>query len=100
MLMGQQNTSGDGPASVGDTDGGNGKGLPVKNNAASAFFWAKTVDETAAIYFNSNQGGPCDELWAQGSKLSAADRLRETYNNDASIKIFDGSQPAGVCFQF
>jgi hypothetical protein len=77
-----------------------GQGQPVKNNAASAFFWAATTDETAVIYFNSNQGGSCDELWAQASKGVVANRLHNTYNNDASIKIFDGSQAAGICYQF
>ncbi|MFE9645358.1 hypothetical protein ACFYO0_14820 [Streptomyces sp. NPDC006365] len=79
---------------------GNGKGLSVKNNAASAFFIAKTTDETAAIYYSSNQGGPCDELWAQGSKQAQANKLNKTYNNNASLKIFDGSQAAGICYQF
>ncbi|MDQ1027736.1 hypothetical protein QF035_005318 [Streptomyces umbrinus] len=79
---------------------GSGKGLSVKNNAASAFFIAKTADETAAIYYNSNQGGSCDELWAQGSKQAQANQLRNTYNNNASLKIFDGSQSSGICYQF
>ena len=79
---------------------GSGKGLSVKNHAASAFFIAKTADETAAIYFSSNQGGSCDELWAQGSKQAQANQLRNTYNNNASLKIFDGSQAAGICYQF
>ncbi|QOV37077.1 hypothetical protein IM697_00985 [Streptomyces ferrugineus] len=77
-----------------------GQGQPVKNNAASAYFRSKTTDESAIIYFNSNQGGACDELWAQGGRYSIANRLHHTYNNNASIRIIDGSLAAGVCYQF
>lgn len=77
-----------------------GQGQPVKNNAASAFFLSKTVDESAVIYFNSNQGGACDWLWAQGDRASAADRLQRTYNENASLRVKDGSAGLSNCYQF
>ncbi|WAU85747.1 hypothetical protein O1Q96_42245 [Streptomyces sp. Qhu-G9] len=78
----------------------NGQGQPVKNNAASAYFRAKTSDESAVIYFYSNQAGPCDWLWAQGDKFSIANRLNKTYNENASLKLVDGSLSVGECYQF
>jgi hypothetical protein len=78
----------------------NGQGLPVKNNAASAYFRSKTPDESAVIYFNSNQAGPCDLLWAQAGKYSIANRLNKTYNNNASLRLMDGSLSVGECYQF
>ncbi|WP_086560512.1 hypothetical protein [Streptomyces africanus] len=78
----------------------NGKGLPVKNNAASAFFLSKTPDESAIIYFNSNQGGACDWLWAQGGRYSIANRLQNTYNENASLRVKDGEAGRYDCYQF
>ncbi|MFC8197469.1 hypothetical protein ACFWBR_15000 [Streptomyces sp. NPDC060006] len=78
----------------------NGQGQPIKNNAASAYFRAKTTDESAIIYFNSNQAGPCDWLWAQGEKFSIANRLNKTYNNNASLRLVDNSPGVSECYQF
>ncbi|NEB04667.1 hypothetical protein [Streptomyces sp. SID13726] len=77
-----------------------GKGQPVKNNAASAYFSSKTPDESAVIYFNSNQGGACDWLWAQGGRYSIANRLNKTYNENASLRVKDGSAGLSDCYQF
>ncbi len=77
-----------------------GQGQPVKNNAASAFFLSKTVDESAVIYFSSNQGGACDWLWAQAGRYSIANRLQRTYNENASLRVKDGSAGLYNCYQF
>ncbi|MBV1936700.1 hypothetical protein [Streptomyces sp. BV286] len=78
----------------------NGQGQPIKNNAASAYFRAKTSDESAIIYFYSNQAGPCDWLWAQGNKFSIANRLNKTYNENASLRLVDSSPGVDECYQF
>ncbi|MEU5340032.1 MULTISPECIES: hypothetical protein [unclassified Streptomyces] len=80
---------------------GAGKGQSVKNKAASAFFIAKTVNESATVYYSSNYGGACDWLWAQGPKQAQANQLKRTYNNNASLKIVDGEMSEGWnCYQF
>ncbi|WP_078491856.1 hypothetical protein [Streptomyces yerevanensis] len=80
---------------------GAGKGLSVKNNAASAFFIARTVSESATVYYSSNYGGACDWLWAQGNKQAQANQLERTYNENASLRIVDGEMAQGWnCYQF
>ncbi|WP_329119845.1 peptidase inhibitor family I36 protein [Streptomyces sp. NBC_01353] len=55
--------------------------LDVKNNAASA---TNTRDGGATIYFNSNYKGAYDVIWPN----SADGQLSNTYNENASIKVY------------
>ncbi|MEU6753786.1 CHAP domain-containing protein [Spirillospora sp. NPDC046719] len=63
---------------------GNGQGVCVKNNAASA--WNRT-SHTVRVYYNSNYGGSYQDF-AAGAKGNLNATLK---NNNASHQIFDGS---------
>ncbi|MFD9508854.1 peptidase inhibitor family I36 protein [Streptomyces mirabilis] len=69
---------------------GTGKGLVVKNNAASAL---NDSPYPATVFYNSNYGGACDTLTA----YAIADRLHNTYNNDASFKL---NYSSSACYTF
>ncbi|MGI5050575.1 peptidase inhibitor family I36 protein [Streptomyces sp. JAC18] len=69
---------------------GAGKGVTVKNNAASAI---NDANSSTTIFYNSNYGGACDTL----TFYAIADQLRNTYNNNASFK-FDTS--GSSCYKF
>ncbi|MCX5051291.1 MULTISPECIES: hypothetical protein [unclassified Streptomyces] len=58
---------------------GAGKGVAVKNNAAS--FSNQSIDNIATVFFNSGYSGACDTF----APLTAADRLHNTYNENASM---------------
>ncbi|MBO2457983.1 CHAP domain-containing protein [Actinomadura violacea] len=66
---------------------GNGKGLCVKNNAASV--WNRT-SHTVRVYYNSNYGGAHQDF-AAGAKGNLNSTLK---NNNASHQILDGSGQA------
>ncbi|MFC8900468.1 hypothetical protein [Streptomyces cinereoruber] len=69
---------------------GNGKGQPVKNNAASFYNGSFQI---TTVFFNSNYGGPCDTF----EPHSTAKQLRNTYNDNASL----GFGRSGVnCYKF
>ncbi|MFB4303105.1 CHAP domain-containing protein [Actinomadura sp. NTSP31] len=63
---------------------GSGKGVCVKNNAASV--WNRT-SHTVRVYFNSNYGGAHQDF-AAGAKGNLNSTLK---NNNASHQILDGS---------
>ncbi|MFE9497333.1 hypothetical protein [Streptomyces collinus] len=63
---------------------GAGKGRPVKNNAAS--FNNLSVDSIATVFYNSGYSGACDTF----APLTATDRLRNTYNENASLAFARG----------
>ncbi|MFD9769039.1 peptidase inhibitor family I36 protein [[Kitasatospora] papulosa] len=69
---------------------GAGKGVTVKNNAASAI---NDANSSTTIFYNSNYSGACDTL----TFYAIADQLRNTYNNNASFK-FDTS--GSSCYKF
>lgn len=58
---------------------GTGKGLAVKNNAASAL---NDSPNLMTVYYSSNYGGACDTL----SAYAIADQLHYTYNENASFR--------------
>ncbi|MDF3144977.1 MULTISPECIES: hypothetical protein [unclassified Streptomyces] len=58
---------------------GNGKGLPVKNGAAS--FWNASVGSIATVFIRSNYGGACDTF----APLADTKKLAKTYNENASF---------------
>ena len=60
---------------------GNGKGQPVKNNAASACNKDNLL--TARIYFNSGWAGPYDDV-----QPGTCRNLSNTYNENASLTWF------------
>ncbi|MFI6059514.1 peptidase inhibitor family I36 protein [Streptomyces sp. NPDC051286] len=69
---------------------GAGQGQALKNNAASAL---NDSPNPATIFYNSNYGGSCDTI----SWFGIADRLHNTYNNNASFKLgYSNSK----CYQF
>ncbi|MFD5188280.1 hypothetical protein ACFWMU_08965 [Streptomyces sp. NPDC058357] len=77
---------------------GNGKGLAVKNNAASASLVSYPADEVnAAIFFNSGYGGACDFMYGHGDgSFTSVKQLGPTYNNNASF-YFTGGGPGSNC---
>ncbi|MFE5139668.1 peptidase inhibitor family I36 protein [Streptomyces fagopyri] len=58
---------------------GTGKGVSVKNNAASALNDSPGI---VTVYYNSGYVGACDTL----SAYAISDKLHYTYNNDASFR--------------
>jgi hypothetical protein len=74
---------------------GSGKGLYVKNNAASA---VNNSRYDLNIYFNSGLAGACDSIPPFGDTNSGPnDRLVNTYNNNAS---FGYGRYNGNCYKF
>jgi hypothetical protein len=71
--------------------GTTGKGLSVKNNAASAQFRSGPSSQvtSGAIFYNSNYAGPCDRFGSSENGWVDASRLAKTYNNDASVHFYD-----------
>ena len=61
-------------------DYGTGQGQAVKNNAAS---FINGGEANMTVFYNSNYSGPCDSF----KPLSAAPRLRNTYNENASLRF-------------
>ncbi|MGC2999444.1 peptidase inhibitor family I36 protein [Streptomyces sp. G35A] len=61
-------------------DTGAGQGLAVKNNAAS---FINGGNANMTVFYNSNYNGPCDSF----KPLSAAPKLRNTYNENASLRF-------------
>ncbi|WP_326773947.1 peptidase inhibitor family I36 protein [Streptomyces sp. NBC_01445] len=69
---------------------GAGKGVAVKNNAASFY---NASDQIATVFYSSGYGGACDTF----AKFAATDRLHYTYNENASL----GFGKSGVnCYKF
>jgi len=78
---------------------GAGKGQVVKNNSASANFWGKSTggrQEFAVIYYNSSYSGSCDAI----SVNWYADKLHNTYNEDASWQASESSFQWAGCYIF
>jgi hypothetical protein len=67
---------------------GNGKGVCVKNNAASV--WNRT-GKTVRVYFNSNYGGAHQDF-AAGAKGNLNATLK---NNNASHQLLSSTPPSG-----
>ena len=63
---------------------GAGKGQAVKNNAAS--FNNLSIDSIATVFFSSGYAGACDTF----APLTGTDRLRNTYNENASMAFARG----------
>lgn len=70
---------------------GAGKGLAVKNNAAS--FWNASVDSIATVFYRSNYDGACDTF----APLADTNRLAKTYNENAS---FDFDRRGDNCYKW
>lgn len=66
-----------------ETDGKNGQGTYLKNNAASAYNYSEYV---VRVYYNSGWGGTWDSFPSYGYQGSARwyGNLNGTYNNNAS----------------
>ncbi|WP_432190544.1 peptidase inhibitor family I36 protein [Streptomyces sp. Tue6028] len=76
---------------------GAGQGQGVKNNAASAWFWSVSSSARyGAIYYNSNQQGPCDAIAANWF----ANQLHYTYNENASWIQAPTSSYVSGCYIF
>ncbi|WP_329210156.1 hypothetical protein OG257_22650 [Streptomyces sp. NBC_00683] len=69
---------------------GSGKGLGVKNNAASG---DNVSPNPTTIFYNSNYGGSCDTL----TDYAIASQLHNTYNNNASFKF---NYTSSSCYKF
>ncbi|MFE6663131.1 hypothetical protein ACFVFH_06140 [Streptomyces sp. NPDC057697] len=72
------------------TTAGAGKGLKVKNQAASAKFRAHNSSQVSygAIFFNSGYAGPCDLFGGMENSVASAPKLAKTYNNNASLRFY------------
>ncbi|MER6994601.1 hypothetical protein [Streptomyces sp. NPDC000410] len=79
------------------TTAGAGKGLTVKNNAASANFRADNnfYTSSGSIFYSSGYNGPCEKLESMENGIVFAPRLVRTYNENASVKLLAGYSNVG-----
>ncbi|EDY53714.1 MULTISPECIES: hypothetical protein [Streptomyces] len=91
-----------GGGSISNLDGytypyaGAGKGLPVKNNAASAKMRADDsfYPSSMTVFYYSGYGGPCDRFMSSELGIKEGPKLVRTYNENASVKQVLGTYQA------